>query len=156
MKNEFKKFLRGFRAAGIGLRDIVLSERNFRFHLCMAAYVIFFAIIGHASPAQIAALCACIALVLTAEIINTAIELLCDRVTEEFDEKIGRIKDISAAAVLVCSFLSALGGLFIFLSSDVFFKVFDVFFTYPWVLISFLISIPLALIFIFCIKKSRS
>ena len=153
MKNEFTKFLRGFRAAGIGLRDIILSERNFRFHLCMAAYVIFFAIIGSASPAQIAALCACIALVLTAEIINTAIELLCDRITEKFDEKIGRIKDISAAAVLVCAALSALGGLFIFLSSDVFFKVFDVFFTYSWVLICFLISIPLALIFIFCINK---
>lgn len=39
------------------------------------------------------------ALVLIAEMLNTAIEALCDFVEDRHDEKIGIIKDIAAAAV---------------------------------------------------------
>jgi diacylglycerol kinase (ATP) len=46
-----------------------------------------------------------------AELFNTAIEELCNFVHPEFDDHIGRIKDVSAAAVMVCqvAWLSVIG-----------------------------------------------
>ncbi len=41
-------------------------------------------------------------LVLTAELFNSAIERLCDYLTEEREEEIRAIKDTSAAAVAIC------------------------------------------------------
>lgn len=39
-------------------------------------------------------------LLLVTELLNTALEELCDRVESGYDERIGRIKDIGSAAVL--------------------------------------------------------
>ena len=153
MKNNFLKFLQSFKYAFNGLKFVIRSERNFRFHLAMAFYVIFFAIIGKTTNAQIGVLCICMALVLTAELINTALEFLCNEVTLEKRDAIMHIKDIAAASVLVCAFLSAVAGLFIFLSRDVWNSVFDTLFTYPLITVLFLISVALNLIFIFKNRK---
>ena len=45
----------------------------------------------------------CIGIVITAEYFNTAIESLCDCVTREHNEAIGRVKDIAAGGVLTAS-----------------------------------------------------
>ncbi len=46
-----------------------------------------------------------------AELFNTAIEELCNFVQPDFDDHIGRIKDVAAAAVMVCqvAWLSVIG-----------------------------------------------
>ncbi len=150
-----KKFLLGFKYAGKGIYRIVRNEINFRVHTVMALYVLFFSIIGKVTTAEFAALCALIALVLSLEIINTALEALCDRVTSEQDSIIGKVKDFSASAVLVSAVFSALAGLYIFLQENVLITVFTLFGTHPAVLCGFLISIPIALIFIFAIKKTE-
>lgn len=56
----------------------------------------------------------CIGIVLAAEAFNTCIEYLCDRITTEYDPLIGKIKDISAAGVLITSIMAAVAGLLIF------------------------------------------
>ena len=56
-----------------------------------------------------------IVMVLAAEAFNTAIEELSDMVEPNFDKRIGRIKDISAAAVLFLAFGSLIIGGFVFL-----------------------------------------
>ena len=43
----------------------------------------------------------CIAMVISSEIMNTAIERIGDYLNLEKDERIGKIKDLSSAAVLV-------------------------------------------------------
>lgn len=48
------------------------------------------------------------------EALNTAIERLCDHVTPEQHPAIGRIKDISAAAVLMAAIVAVAAGLCIF------------------------------------------
>ncbi len=154
MKDSFFKFLQSFRYAYNGLKYVTKSERNFRFHLAMTLYVVFFAIIGKVTNAQIGVLCICAALVLTAELFNTALEFLCNEVTKDRRDAIMHIKDIAAASVLVCAFFSAIAGLFIFLSRDVWNSVFDTFFTYPLVAVLFLVSVVLNLIFIFKNRKS--
>ncbi|DAB35028.1 MAG: undecaprenol kinase [Sulfurospirillum sp.] len=44
-------------------------------------------------------------MMLMAEIFNTAIEAMCDYMKSDFDEKIGMIKDVSAAATGVAIFV---------------------------------------------------
>lgn len=58
----------------------------------------------------------CSMLVLALELINTAIEHLCDTITKDIHPTIKIIKDVSAAAVLVVAAGSVVGGLIIFLS----------------------------------------
>lgn len=56
----------------------------------------------------------CCGLVLSLEMVNTAIEHLVDLVSPDFNEKAGLIKDLSAGAVLVAAILSAITGLVIY------------------------------------------
>jgi diacylglycerol kinase (ATP) len=44
------------------------------------------------------------AFMISAEMFNTAIEAICDYMQSEFDEKIGMIKDVAAAATAVAIF----------------------------------------------------
>ena len=53
----------------------------------------------------------CIGAVLAAEGVNSAIEVLCDKVSPEFDEAIKHTKDL---AVLILAVMSVIVGLLIF------------------------------------------
>ena len=55
-----------------------------------------------------------IGLVWTAEIINTALEVIVDMVSPEHSQSAKIIKDISAGAVLIAAFISVLVGILIF------------------------------------------
>lgn len=52
--------------------------------------------------------------VLATEILNTAIEKICDFIHPEFDQRIGFIKDISAGAVLLMAIVSVIVGIFVY------------------------------------------
>lgn len=51
-------------------------------------------------------------LVLVTETLNFAIEILCDRVTDEYDAAIRRVKDVASAAVYFCWIPAILSTLF--------------------------------------------
>jgi diacylglycerol kinase (ATP) len=53
-----------------------------------------------------------VVLVLVVELINTAIEKLSDRLTMDHDPQIGRVKDVSSAAVGIMVLMSAVFWLF--------------------------------------------
>lgn len=94
-------FVRGFAYAFRGLREC-LRERNFRFHLCAAAFVIYFAArFYELSRGEWAALFLTVSAVLSLEALNTALERLCDRVSPEKNELVGKCKDCAAGAVLI-------------------------------------------------------
>lgn len=57
----------------------------------------------------------CIGMVLSAEIVNTAIEKLVDLVSPNYNKKAGQVKDLAAGAVLLLSITAAVIGLFIFI-----------------------------------------
>lgn len=99
-----RKFLKGFVYAGRGFVT-ALYERNFRFHLCAAAFVIFFASgFYELSRAEWAVLMLTIGLVIALEALNTAVEHLANEVTTEKSDNIRRCKDCAAAAVLIAAF----------------------------------------------------
>jgi len=56
----------------------------------------------------------CIGMVFISEIANTAIEYLVDFVSPEIHPVAGKIKDLSAGAVLIAAITSAITGLLIF------------------------------------------
>jgi diacylglycerol kinase (ATP) len=53
-----------------------------------------------------------VVLVLVVELLNTAIEKLSDRLTRDHDPQIGRVKDVSSAAVGIMLLMSAAFWLF--------------------------------------------
>jgi diacylglycerol kinase (ATP) len=68
-------------------------------------------LIGATMMRRVELVCA-VALILVVELLNTAIEKLADRLTLERDPQIGRVKDISSAAVGVTLVMSGLFWLF--------------------------------------------
>ncbi len=53
-------------------------------------------------------------LVWTAELLNTALEVLADRVSLQREESIRRVKDMAAAAVLMAAVVAGVVGLLVF------------------------------------------
>ena len=78
MKREGRSIFESFRDAFRGLCHVARSERNFRIHICMAIYVIYFSIISKVSVVTASAFLICFGLVFALELVNTAIEMLCD------------------------------------------------------------------------------
>ncbi|MBQ8000640.1 MAG: diacylglycerol kinase family protein [Ruminococcus sp.] len=96
-----KKQIRSFGFALSGLWNAIRTEAHLRFHLVAGVWVFIFAFLGEFSLTQWAVLCLTVSAVISAELVNTAAEDLCDLYTREQKPEIKRIKDISAAAVLV-------------------------------------------------------
>ncbi|WP_345949530.1 diacylglycerol kinase family protein [Mucilaginibacter sp. PAMB04274] len=109
------KFLKGFGYAFTGLKYAMLTQLNFRVHLVAMLLAVFMGYSLHISATEWLWISLCITLVLLVELLNTAIELLTDLVSPEYNPKAGHVKDISAAAVLITAFFALATGLVIFL-----------------------------------------
>ena len=107
-------FFRGFAHAARGVLRCVREERNFRFHLAFAAYVVGFATQFSLSRAEWLILCLCIGAMLSAELINSAIERTVDRISAEQHPLSGAAKDLAAGAVLVLSVAVCVIGILLF------------------------------------------
>ena len=109
------KLFKSFGYAWQGLRYCYKSQLNFRIHLWVLALVVICGLALGITNGQWLFIISAAMLVLALELLNTAIEFLSDKVSNEFDPVIKIVKDVSAAAVLVCAAGSILGGLIIFL-----------------------------------------
>lgn len=103
-----------FQFAFKGLRT-ACRERNFVLHLVSTGLVVLLSAVLGITLSEWAVILVCTGGVLCLEIMNTAIEKLVDLVSPEYNQLAGTIKDLSAAAVLVGSIVSAAVGLIIFL-----------------------------------------
>lgn len=110
-----QKLLRSFHYALSGILYALRTQPNLQIHLAATLGVITLGVIMQLPLWKWAGLILCIALVWMAELFNTAIEKLCDRVTLEKDESIRRVKDISAGAVLVTAIAAVAMAVVIFL-----------------------------------------
>jgi diacylglycerol kinase len=105
--------IRSFRYAFKGLRWLFTEEHNSWIYLLVIAVLVPICIILHLSLLEWALIAFCIGIVLIAELFNTAIERMADRITPEKDPVIGKIKDLAAAGVLVAAIVAAAVGLII-------------------------------------------
>lgn len=109
------KLIKSFIYAWAGIKYCFKSESNFRIHLIAAIAAIIFALLLHISATEWIAVCFCIAFVVTMEMMNTAIEKLCDVVNTEPHPLIKKVKDIAAGAVLLSAGFSLITAAIIFL-----------------------------------------
>ena len=85
-----------------------------RFHTVAALYVLVFARFFAFSKSDYLSLMLTIGGVISAEMVNTAIEELCDKVNPEYDIKIKHAKDAAAGAVLVLAIFAVINGIILF------------------------------------------
>jgi diacylglycerol kinase len=112
---SIKKRLKSFKYAFNGLKILILEEHNARIHLFAAICVLIFGFLLKISAYEWIAVCFAIGLVITSEIINSAIENLADYVSPDKNETIKKVKDLSAAAVLFSSIIAVFVGIIVFL-----------------------------------------
>ncbi len=109
------KLIQSFTYACAGLITFFRNERNGKIQLLIAILTVTAGIFLHLSFQQWATILICATMVLSMEMVNTAIEKLCNLVEPEKHPEIKIIKDIAAGAVLLAAFVSLIVGVFIFL-----------------------------------------
>lgn len=97
-----------------GLIWMLKNERNFQLEVLALMINIILILILNVKASEAALILILCAAVLSAEILNTAIEKICDIIEPNFDARIGIIKDISAGAVLLLSVTAIIVGLIIY------------------------------------------
>lgn len=118
MNNEsfsIKKRVKSFSYAFAGLKVLFKEEHNSWIHTVAAICAIIAGIVLRISVMEWIAVIIVIGMVITAEIINTSLERTADFIKAERDDRKRDIKDLGAAAVLVCSITAAIIGIIIFL-----------------------------------------
>lgn len=95
------KLVAATRYSWLGLRAAWRGEEAFRLELSLAIFMVPLAFyIGDGRAHQLVLVASC-ALVLLAELLNSAIEAVVDRIGPEQHELSGRAKDLGSAAVFV-------------------------------------------------------
>jgi len=106
--------LRSMRFASRGVARMVASEANARIHATATLAVVAAGFALDVDRGEWLALSLAIAIVWSAEALNTAIEAVCDVAAPGRDPRIERAKDIAAGAVLVAAAGAAVVGLLVF------------------------------------------
>ena len=127
-------------------------ERNMRIHLAFTLYMYSFLLFFdffELSRIELAVLFIANALVLMAELINTAVESTIDLVEKKYNKMAKIAKDTAAAAVLVGAFFAAAIGVALLWQPDAFGKLFSYYAGNTFMLVSLAASLCLSLVYIF-------
>lgn len=114
-KFSVRKRLKSFGYALNGFKVMFREEHNSRIHLVLAVLAVALGIILRISRPEWIFIAIVIGAVFTAELFNSAIENLCDHLSPGPAEKIKKVKDLSAAAVLVTAIVAVVTACLIFL-----------------------------------------
>lgn len=95
--------LQSFNYAFQGLVAAVRHQRNMRVHIVLAFVVLLVSIFLNLSRLQLVMIFIAVAFVFITELINSAIEAVVDMITDGFDPRAKRAKDMAAGAVLVAA-----------------------------------------------------
>ena len=115
------RLMRSFSFALAGLRNCFTKEANFKIHIGCTVLVIIAGIYFNINTVEWLLILLCIGSVLSMEMINTAIEKLCDVVHKENNPGIKITKDIAAGAVLLSAVIAAVCGAIIFIPKIILF-----------------------------------
>ena len=111
---QLQKFIGSFNAAVEGFIYVLKTERNMRTHFLAALFFLLLGIYLRFSAIEIMILAVTITLVLVAEMMNTAIELIVDMIQKEFHPVACIIKDVSSGAVLLTAINATIVGYILF------------------------------------------
>lgn len=108
------RIVTSFRHAIAGLSFAVEHDQNLRIHFCVAAIVVVASIFFQVSPFEMGILGVMILLVISTEMINSAIEQMVNLITTEHRQEAKVAKDVAAGMVLVTTLGSIIVGILIF------------------------------------------
>jgi diacylglycerol kinase (ATP) len=104
------KLIKSFGFAVKGIRAVWREELNFRIEVAVAVLVVVIGVWRQFLLLEWMIVVGCIGAVLAAEMVNTAMEDLCDRVEPKTDPVIGKVKDMMGGFVLVVATGAVLVG----------------------------------------------
>ena len=106
----YKSFGYAFEGIFAGIR----GERNMKIHCFAAVCVVVAGVLFHISVTEWCLCLVLFGLILSLELVNTAIEAVVDLVTEDKKPLAKLAKDTAAGAVLIAAVMAAMAGLLIF------------------------------------------
>ncbi len=109
------RLLKSFLYAFKGIAVFFSKDRNGQIQGVAAIVAIILGITLHISVTEWLFVITCIGTVISLEMLNTAIEKLCDIMFPDFNLQVKLIKDIAAGGVLIIALTSLVIGLIIFI-----------------------------------------
>jgi len=117
--SKLREAFASFYLAGRGIAFCLRHERHLRIHLVFTAYVLYFSSFYNFSRTDYALLILTCIAVIGMEIINTAVEVVIDKLSPHYNVFAMIGKDIAAGAVLLTAIGAIIVGLFMFLDIEV-------------------------------------
>lgn len=111
----FKRFINSFKYSFEGLVYAYRNEQSLFIHVCMTILVIILGLLLKLERYEWLFLFIIIGLILSTELMNTAIETTIDLMCKEFNIKAKIAKDTASASVFVLAIIAVVGGIYIFL-----------------------------------------
>lgn len=142
------KFLRGFKYAFKGVLYTINHERNMRIHIVVAAYLLYFVSYYRLSAIKMSLLLIVIALVMSLELVNTAVERVCNLYSTKYHRLIEIAKDVSAGAVLVASGFAVAIACFLLWEPDTMWRIVVFHCESPERFTLFVLTLVIAMLFI--------
>ena len=115
LRKKRKKLRNSFKYAFEGIAEAWKTEQNLKIHFAIMALVIIAGFMFKISAMEWIVCLLLFAIVISLELINTAIETTVDIAMPDINEKAKYAKDIAAGAVLFSAMISVIIGLIIFL-----------------------------------------
>ena len=115
MSDKKGKLSKSFRYAFEGIFTCIRHERNMKIHCVMAVLVVIGGFVLHISQIEWFICLILFGLVMSLEMVNTAIEATVDLVTQERTPLAKKAKDVAAGAVLISAIMAAIIGCIIFI-----------------------------------------
>ncbi|NMB19001.1 MAG: diacylglycerol kinase family protein [Erysipelothrix sp.] len=109
----FKRLIRKFQNAFLGLKAGILYDRSILVQMILAIISLIFFYLLKISYVEWLFVITAIFVVVVSEFLNSAIEDVCDLLVKKYDLHVKEIKDIAAAAVLLAAIYAVVVAIFI-------------------------------------------
>lgn len=145
-----KAFLKAFVYAFQGIIAAIKTQRNFRIHIIMMIYVTSFSFFYNLSKIEYMILILTFAMVVSLELVNTALENVVDLCSPEYNKLAKMGKDCAAGAVLIAAIGAVIIGIFMFADIDTIKIILNFYCDNPITLAGLIISAVISVLFICC------
>lgn len=110
-----KKWIESTSYAIEGIRHAAKTQRHLRYHLYAAILILLLSLILGITRYEFIAVAIVVLIVLSAEMLNTAIEAVVDIIFKDYNKKAKAVKDVAAGAVFISAIGATVAGYIIFL-----------------------------------------
>ncbi len=108
---------RSFGYALCGIANVIATERNIKIHVVAAVVALVACAVLQCTPTEWLFVIVMVGLVISAELINSAIESVVNLVSPELHPLAKKAKDVAAGAVLILAIASVAVGLIIYIGA---------------------------------------